>query len=137
MSLSHSDERTTVATEAGVAENRRRLIKAAATVAPVILTLRSGATQAVVSACTANPVRTVPSATDKTYCSKLNDSGDCEETTPLGGEVITNYDEVCGDPRYVTDANNSTITYCPNNTAIYSADAVASLRCYSEGWNPN
>lgn len=119
--------------------NRRRLIKAAATVAPVILTLRSGATQAVVSACTADPKRFAQTG-GTTYCSALDDQGSCVNTA-LPGEIINpNSSELCSSTSTVTDYSNNSvtqITYCPTNTAIYSANAVASFRCYDQPWNPN
>lgn len=107
---------------------RRRLLKGMATVAPMILTLRSGAAaaQAAASACTAQPYRL---AIDQKYLKWSTRKSQCVERS-LGGEVLPT-GEACGVPldRSKTDCYGNTIAFCPESNAVYSANAVSSLRC--------
>ena len=107
---------------------RRRLLKGAATVAPVILTLRSGAAQAAVSACTADPRL----RTNLTISVNKRDGSGCKDIT---GEVLQD-GESCLDAYGVDKSKNktycgttTTFKFCPEGNAIYSANAVSSVRC--------
>ena len=114
---------------------RRRLLKGAATVAPVILTLRSGTAQAAISACTAEPNRTSTSTEIKVKTS----TGDCES---VYGDAISS-DESCKSyspdpsPYYNSEVSvmknycdtGGQFKFCPADNAIYSANAVFSVRC--------
>lgn len=78
--------------------SRRRLIKGAATVAPVILTLRSGSVLAAISGCTASP---------------LNPSN---YQAPTGDQVCLGYTPTEGDNKDMCSPG-----------ALYSAAAATSL----------